>query len=260
VVVLASLPRFATIPRVAVDVTGGARVVLPLSAQSRFATLRLGVAGNAGFGRGFLGGRVRASYSLGASKNFHAYSTSGLSTDRDFAAAEIGGNPSSGVAGVGISNFYADPSRAGGGGFATSYSFSNGLSATFPLYGKVGGAISYMWIDGFTYSHRCMVSVGGQDVDTCATGAAVAANSGATTEARGHRRAQVFSLTADYDFRPWLGFSLAFTTWSPREKPDTSYRQPFVSTDYNAFTSVVLSATLPVETVFETWRGSRRQP
>ena len=63
-------------------------------------------------------------------------------------------------------------------------------------------------------------------------------------------------MTASYQFRPWLGFSLAWITWAPREKPDSSFRQGFISTDYNSFTSVMLSATTSLEEVAKKWRGT----
>ena len=84
---------------------------------------------------------------------------------------------------MGISNLYADPSRVGTGGFNTSFSLSNALSARMTFDEKWSGDVLYMWTDGFTYGHRCMVDVSGQAVDTCRTGAAVAAGSGSD----GHR-------------------------------------------------------------------------
>jgi hypothetical protein len=252
----AGLPRVATIPRAAIDVSTGLRVVLPVSAQSRFATLRFGLTGTAGLSRAFLGDKLRLIYTLGVTKNFHAYTTPGLDPGPGGPAGDVGSNPSGGLAGTGISNLYADPTRVGQGGINTSFSLANSLSAHLTLSERWSGDILYLWTDGFSYGHACMVDLSGLAVDSCRTGAAVAASSGTDVAARGHKRGQVFWLTASYSFRPWLSFALAWVNWAPREKPDTSYRQPFVSTDYNAFTSVMLSATTSIEEIARRWRGT----
>jgi hypothetical protein len=252
----AGLPRFATIPRTSVDVSTSLRLALPTSAQSRFQSLRFGLTGTGGLGRDFLGGKLRLIYTLGVTKNFHAYSTPGIDPGGSGAAGEVGGNPSSGLAGTGISNLYGDPTRVGQSGYNTSFSLANALSAHLELAEKWSGDILYLWNDGFTYGHDCMVGLAPElSVDSCQTGAAVAGASHSSVESRGHKRAQVFWVTASYAFRPWLNFSLAWVTWAPREKPDTSYRQPFISVDYNAFTSVMLSATTSLEEVARRWRG-----
>jgi len=191
--------------------------------------------------------KLRLGYSFGVSKNFHRYTTAGLETSGGGSAAEAGGSGYSGVSGVGLSNLYADPTRVGMGGFNTSFSFSNGISASYPFTDQWTGEIGYSWMDGFSYGHRCDAVASGEELDTCRTARDVAAASGSQVESRGHRRAQMFSLGVSYEFRSWLNFSLSYTTWSPREKPDTSYRQPFYSFDYNAFTSVMLSAAVSVE-------------
>lgn len=252
----ASLPRFVTIPRVQVDVSTGLRLTMPISEQSRFSTLRLGLSGSASFSRGFFDKKLRLGYSFGVTKNFHEYTTAGLDTADGGTAAETGGNGSSGIAGVGLSNLYADPTRIGMGGFNTSFSLSNGLSASFPITEKWSGNVAYSWSDGFSYSHRCVVDISGQSVDTCRTGQDVAAASGSEIESRAHRRGQVFSAGVSYELWPWLGLALSWTTWSPREKPDSSYRQPFYSFDYNAFTSVMLSASVSIEKLMDRNRPS----
>jgi hypothetical protein len=250
------LPRFARIPRVDVDVSTSLRFVLPASAESRFSTLRLGMSGSLGFSKAFLHDKLRIGYNFGASKNFHRYSTPVIDTDASGVAAEQGGNSGSPISGSGLSNFYADPSRAATGVFATSYSFSNGLSAHYTVSSKWDADLLYLWTDGFTYPHSCGYDLPVGSVDTCRTGGVVAGNSGTSIDSVGHRRAQVLWATVNYNFRPWMQFSLAWVNWAPREKPDSSYRQPFYSADYNAFSSVILSATTSLEEVAKRWRKS----
>jgi hypothetical protein len=253
----AGLPRTTIVPRAGLDLSSSLRLVLPVSAQSRFATLRFGLTATGALSRGFFGDKLRLFYTLGLTKNFHAYSTPGLDPGPGGSAGDVGGNPSGGLAGTGISNLYGDPTRVGQGGFNTSFSLANSLSAHLDLSDRWSGDILYLWTDGFTYGHRCAtVEVTGMVVDSCQTGAAVAGDSGSGVSARGHKRAQVFWVTASYAFRPWLSFAVAWVNWAPREKPDTSYRQPFISTDYNAFTSVMLSATTSIEEIAKRWRGS----
>jgi hypothetical protein len=255
----AVLPRFARIPELGVDASASLRVVLPVSLQSRFQTLRLSTGVGASLGRLLWQDRVRLGYSFVFSKNFHEYTTPGLAPEM-FAAAELGGNPYAGLAGVGISNFYSDPTRIEGGGFNISAALANGLSAIIQLSQRWSGGVAYTWIDGFTYSHRCLVEISGQTVDTCAAGDAVAEDSGSSLRRPGHRKSQLFRVSASYAARNWLELSLSWLTRSPRLKPDSSYRQGFVSVDYNAFTTVVLAVTVSVDRVAGPWwrsRGSR---
>jgi hypothetical protein len=248
----ASLPKVATIPRIKVDVSPGLRLGIPISKQSRFSSLRLGTGASVAFGRTFLGDKLRAGYSFGFTKNFHKYSTAGLDADSTGGtAAEAGGNPYSPVSGVGTSNLYATPDRVGMTGFNTSFSFSNSISASYKINDSWSVDGLYMWTDGFSYGHTCEITVEGVTQNTCDRGMDVAAASGSDTTSRGHRKGQVLWLTASYDWRPWLGFSLAWATWAPRLKPDSSFRQGLISTDYNSFTSVILSASTSLDEVLK---------
>jgi hypothetical protein len=256
----AGLPRFATIPRTAIDVSSSLRLALPTSMQSRYQSLRFALTGTGGLSRAFMDGKLRLSYTLGFTKNFHAYSTPGVAPGASGPAGDVGGNPSGGLSGTGISNLYADPTRVGQGGYNTSFSFANSVSAHYEFSERWSGDLLYLWTDGFSYGHPCMLEVGGLTVDSCLTGATVAGASDSSVTARGHKRGQVFWATASYNFRPWLNFSLAWVTWAPRERPDTSYRQPFVSVDYNSFTSVMLSATTSLEELAKRWHRSPAKP
>ncbi len=258
VTLAASLPRFATVTPLGLALSATARVTLPISAQSRFQTLRLGVGGTGSVSRTVWGDRLRLGYSLGASKNFHEYTTAGLDDPQGFRARETGSNPNSGLAGVGISNLYADPTRVGASGFNVSYSFSNSVNADLSLAERWSLDATYSWTDGFTYGHECVANVSGYVVDTCDSGDAVASNSGSKLRRRGHRKGQVFSVTASYALRDWMDLSLAWSTWAPRLKPDSSFRQGFISTDYNAFTTIFLSTTISVEELAARWTKRRR--
>lgn len=251
----ASLPRYAKIPKLGLELSSSVRVILPTSLESRYDSLRMGMTAASSLGRGFFSDRVRISYGLGLTKNLHAYTTPGLSPSGS-SAAEQGGNPYSGPTGTSISNLYNDPSRVGGDNFNTSWSVLNSLSAMYKINDKWSIDALYWFVDGFTYGHPCVSTVAGQVVDTCSTGDAVAAGSGADLTRVGHRKSQIFWSSVNYSFNKWLGFSLAWINWAPRLKPDSSYRQGFISTDYNAFTTVMFGATISVDELAARWTSA----
>jgi hypothetical protein len=47
---------------------------------------------------------------------------------------------------------------------------------------------------------------------------------------------------ANYQVNPRMGLTLGWSTYGPQRRPDNSERQPFVSVDYNAFSTVSLGA------------------
>jgi hypothetical protein len=251
--VSAALPRLTTIPRIGVDVSPSVRFTLPISPQSRFSSLRLGTTASVGLGRAFVGDKLRLGYSFGFTKNWHKYTTAGLESDGG-TVAEQGGNSYSPIAGVSSSNLYADASRVGMRGFNTSFSMSNSINAAYKINDDWSVDGLYMWTDGWSYDHSCGVVIAGSDHNECDAGDVVAAGSDSDVTRRGHRKGQVLWLTANYNWRPWLGFSLAWATWAPRQKPDSTFRQGIISTDYNSFTSVLLSASTSLDEVLKIFR------
>jgi hypothetical protein len=250
----AALPRLATIPRIKVDVSPSVRFTIPISPQSRFSTLRLGTTASLAFGRTLMGDKLRLGYSFGFTKNLHKYTTAGIESEGG-TVTEEGGNAYSPISGVSSSNLYADATRVGMKGFNTSFSLSNSISASYKINEEWSVDGLYLWTDGWSYDHSCGVSIAGyDDYNECTAGDVLAAAQGSDVTRRGHRKGQVLWLTANYNWRPWLGFSLAWATWAPRQKPDSTYRQPFVSTDYNSFTSVLFSASTSLDEVLKVFR------
>src|SRR5262249_23628588 len=105
--------------------------------------------------------------------------------------------------------------------------------------------------DAFTYDHSCATSnvttTDGVPYDTCTAGDRVAANSGASLARPSHRDSQVFWATLSYQPLDWLGISLAWINWAPMQYLNRKYRQGIISTDYNAFTTIQLGATITVD-------------
>jgi hypothetical protein len=242
-------PRVYTIPKIDVYLNPAFRVLLPTSMESRFQTLVMALTPSLALGRTFWKDRIRVGYGFGFTKNFHTHTTTQLTPSSGGSAGTAGGNPSDGAVGTSIANFYNDPTRVGAiGPFNVNYSFSHTISGGIQLTDRWSFDVLYVVIDAFIYEGACTssnVTVGGVAVDTCASGSAVAANSGA--DLHGHHDSQVFWATLGYQPLDWLGLSLTWINWAPLTKLDSSYRQGIISTNYDSFTTVQLAATITVD-------------
>ena len=56
-----------------------------------------------------------------------------------------------------------------------------------------------------------------------------------------------FWATINYQPWEWIGFSVAWINSSPMWKPDSTYRQGIISTDYNAFTTVSFGTSISID-------------
>ncbi len=244
-------PHVYTIPKIDVYLNPAVRVVLPTSLESQYQTLVMSLTPSVAAGRSFWRGRIRAGYGFGFTKNFHRYTSPQLDPQSGGSAATAGGNLSDGPFGAGLSNFYLDPSREGTiGGYNVSYSLIHTISGGIQLSDKWSFDVLYLIIDSFTYDHPCTttnVAVAGAQYDTCSAGDRVAANSGATLARPSHRDSQVFWATIGYQPLDWLGIALAWINWAPLQRLDSSYRQGFISTNYDEFTTIQLSATVTID-------------
>ena len=241
-------PHLYTIPKIDVYVNPAFRVVLPTSAESLYATMVMSLTPSVAVGRAFWHDKIHAGYGFGFTKYFHRYIAPQLNPAAGGQAATIGGNYNDGAYGAGLSNFYADPTRVGTiGGYNPSYAFIHTISGGIQLSDKWSLDVLYLIIDAFSYDHSCTLQVNGVAYDTCDAGDAVASASGAQVSRPGHRDSQVFWATIAYQPLDWLGLSLAWINWAPLQKPDSSYRQGLISTDYNAFTTIQLAATITVD-------------
>ncbi|MGZ3443582.1 MAG: hypothetical protein ACXVDD_28865, partial [Polyangia bacterium] len=244
-------PRIYTIPKINVYLNPALRVILPTSVESRFQTLVMSLTPSIALGRTFWRDKLRVGYGFGFTKNFHQYTSSQLTPIAGGPATTAGGNLSDGPYGAGLSNFYLDPSRDGTiGGYNVNYSLSHTISGGIQLSDKWSIDVLYVIIDSFTYDHSCATSnvmANGSPYDTCSAGDRVAANSGASLARPSHRDSQVFWATLGYQPLDWLGLSLAWINWAPLQRLDSSYRQGIISTNYDAFTTIQLAATVTVD-------------
>lgn len=241
-------PRVYKIPKIDVNVNPAFRVVLPTSLESQYATMVMSLTPSISIGRSFWGDRLRGGYGFGFTKYFHRYTTPQLNPAAGPMAATVGGNYNDGAYGAGLSNFYLDPSRTGTiGGYNPSYALVHTISGGVQINDRWSFDVLYLIIDAFTYDHSCTLQVNGATYNTCTTGDAVAGSSGASLARPGHRDSQVFWATLAYQPLDWLGLSLAWINWAPLQKPNSTYRQGLISTDYNAFTTIQLAATITVD-------------
>jgi hypothetical protein len=242
-------PKIYTIPKLRVSLNPAFRFIFPTSAESRYQTLRLGITPSLSLSRSFWRDRIRVGYGLGFTKYFHQYTTPQINPSAQGAATTQGDNPYDGVVGAGLSNYYVDPSRVGTvGGRNTNYSLAHTINGGVVVSSKWSVDVLYIIIDAFAYdTGSCMVTTEGVTVNTCQAGDAVAARSGSSVTRPGHKDNQIFWATVNYQAYDWLGASLAWINSAPLQKPDSSYRQGIISTDYNAFTTVQLSATVAID-------------
>jgi hypothetical protein len=253
-----SNPGLFTIPGIGVKINPSVRLALPLSYESRYATMRFAIQGAVGLGRSFFGNKLSAGYSFGATK--YSYQSTAATTQTQgpqlgdgivasgYSAADIGATSAS---------FYSDPGRDGSGsGLNSSYSFSHVFTVGYNITEKLNFSVLYVLSNSFAYEATCGTGTyGGVQTDACANANAVAhASTGsasntpapgwsAGTAGRAHRDTQVFYATLAYQLKDWVGLSVAWATFSPLRFQDNSFRQPFVSTNYDSFSSLNLGAT-----------------
>jgi predicted porin len=150
--------------------------------------------------------------------------------------------------------FYADLSRAGSGRLNPSFALQQYVSADWAATSKLSFSALYIWIHSFSYdSTQCLVKVAGQSYDACAAADRVAqtSNGVGTSPGRAVSDLQVFWATVAYQVTPWANLQLAWINTAPQRKEDNSFRQGFISTDYNAFTSISVGATFSLSRIGE---------
>jgi hypothetical protein len=242
-------PRIYTIPKLGIDINPSIRFFLPTSAQSQFQGLYLSMAPSLGVSRSFWKDHITLGYGFSFTKNFHK-STAPEFTTSGGSAAALGANQFDGIIGSTLSNFYLDPTRATAvGGYLVNYSLGHVIDGTITFNKQWSLDVLYIIRDAFVYGRNCNDSVPGYTVDTCLTGNAVAANSNTSLSRPGTRDVQVFWVTLGYQPLDWLGLALMYINWAPLQKPDSTYRQGIISTDYNAFTTLSLGATVSLDKV-----------
>ncbi len=242
-------PGVYTIPGANIKVSPTVKLVLPTSLASQYATLRLTTGASVGLSRTFLGDKLKVGFTFGASKNFHGSTAPQLdSSGAPVSNGSVTGNYQLSDVTSDSADFYLDPSRQTPGGLNASWGMSEMLGLGYSPLKKLSFSALYVLLHSFSYdatASGCLVEAGGTMVDSCqnANDVAKSSNGVGTSGGVSISDTQVFWVTANYQLYPWVGISLAWITGSPLRHPDNSLRQPFISTDYNAFTQVSLGAT-----------------
>jgi hypothetical protein len=242
-------PRIYTIPKLGININPSVRMFFPVSQESRYQTLQFALSPILSLSRSFWKDRLNFALGVIYTKNFHRYTSPQLSPEGGTTATQ-GGNPYDGIMGAGLSNMYNDPSRTG---TLSGYNVSQSL-----LY-IINGGISfndqwsfdalYLIRNSFLYDNSCVTEMHGYTINTCDTGNAVAGSSGSYLERPGVRDAQILWLTLAYQPTDWVGLNLMWINWAPLTKPDGSFRQGIISTDYNAFTTLSLGVTFSIDRI-----------
>jgi hypothetical protein len=252
-------PAMFRIPKIDVTITPQFRVILPTSQQSQFQNLAMSLTGFLGLGRAFWKGRIRIGYSFGFN-GFARTSYYASVNPSPIGAAAQGGNPWEPISNAGISNIYSDPSRLGVDR-ATAFTVMNIVSGGINFHPQVGFNLLYFTINGFLAPQACQGPVvAGQQVDVCDTTARVAGASGIELSRPGAQMPlQVLWASIGYEPLDYLGLTLSWINVAPMFYADGTYRQGVVSTDYNAFTTVMLGATLTVDALFNKLIPEKKQ-
>src|SRR6185369_6411838 len=95
------------------------------------------------------------------------------------------------------------------------------------------------------------IIINGQPEDICQNGDQVAAASGSFLSRPGLKMPQqILWVSLTYQPLDYLGFSLSWINWAPLYYDDGhTYRQGVVSTNYDAFTTISLGATVSIDGV-----------
>jgi hypothetical protein len=244
-------PSLYKIPVADIALTPSLRFILPTSYESSYATLLFGVTATMNLSRNLWNDQLTLSAAFGATKYFNR-STSpaadALTPDEvdgpvtaNYRASQISSNSA---------NFYVDPARAGSGAMNPEFGLTQMVSVDYTptALPQLSFNAIYYWLHLFSYeATQCTIEVAGQPYDACAAADRVAkVSNGVGTAGRAVSDLQMFYLAANYQLNSWVGFTLSWTTWAPQRKPDNSTRQGFISTDYNAFTTVGLGATFSI--------------
>ena len=244
-------PRIYTIPKALIHLNAAIAGTIPTSLESRYQTLRFALTPSLGVNRSFLSDKITVGYSFAFTKYFQDFTTPGLSKDGAALNNDLG---LQGYGNVDISSnmvsYLADPSHEGTlGQRNANYGFRHIFSFDYAPLEKLTFSLIYILTDAFAYGVPCVLPTYGNvgNVDTCTNGDKVAANSGTNVLQVAHRDSQWFWATAGYQALDWLNVSIALITISPQRHPDGSLRQPFLSTDYAAYSTVSAGVTVSLD-------------
>jgi len=241
-------PKIYTIPKVGIDLNPSMRVVFPTSLQSQYRTMLLSLTASLGLSRSFFHDKLTLSYSLGFTKFFYRNTAPGPLPTGTLPDGSVDGYSTSSI--DGLANFYLDPSHSSSPDMLNpNFGLTNLFSVDYAPTDKLSFSLLYILFDNFAYGAQCGVQpYGNVMTDVCANANTVAmATNGVGTYGPAHKDTQVLWVTAGYQVLDWLNLSIAWINWAPLRKPDNSFRQGVISTNYDAFTTISFGATMSIE-------------
>jgi hypothetical protein len=252
-------PGIYKIPLADVRLNPSVRVTVPLSYQSRYASIITVLQAAIGAGRSFLNDKISVGYSFSFSKYFDRYATPQIqTTTAPNAAGLVTNNYDNNAVTSNNAGFYANEANASPpGGFNSSYGFSNVFNVGYQPIKKLSFSVTYVLSSSFSYAGNCGDGTyGGVTTNPCANANAVAQSSSSSyfsnaaqngwkqgTAGINIRDSQTFVLSASYDVTNWASVFLQWVNASPLRDQANNVYQPFISTNYNAFTNVSLGAS-----------------
>ncbi|MFH2008867.1 MAG: hypothetical protein ABI333_19925 [bacterium] len=241
------------IPKVGIAFDGLIRFMFPTSVSSRNATMFFAMTFALGASRTFKfkAGKVKQSlmlgYTFGFSKYFHEYKTGKVvPIEQDFTLE--GATIEETLANVGISR---NP----------DYAFSNDFFITYGIYKGVSLTLSYGLLSYRTYKFDCdpiqyNINDPGAFDDICANNREL--NPSITDT--GWRDMHGFSATLSYQPLPYLGFMLMLATQAPQRMPNSSsIQQPFLVTNRNGYSSLMLTMYLTLDKLYTSLTGKKKK-
>ncbi|MEO6952032.1 MAG: hypothetical protein ABI321_09480 [Polyangia bacterium] len=253
------IPAVYKIPKALISISPALRFIFPSSAESRYQTLLVSITPSLGLSRTFWKGHIRLGFSFGVNKSFHKDATARYTGGSNGTTSTQGGNSYDGGAGSGLSNFYADPTRqATVGGLNTNFSLLSVISTGLQFSDKWSADLLYIVSNNYPYGQGCTQMTQGQDVNLCQSGSAVAGSSASETWRPGRRDYQTFWASLSYQPFEWIGFSVSWINSAPLWKPDSTYRQGFISTDYNAFTTLSFGTSISIDHIVSAVQGKKK--
>ncbi len=247
-VILKATDKVYTIPVLGVDLIPALAATLPLSAQSQYSRMITGLQAAAGVSRGFFNDKLLLTYGFGFTKFFHSRNVPIIGYTSD--PLQDPNNPQ--LNAPGFTSTSTDLSRFadGAAGMVASYSLIHQFAVTYNPTDKITLSALYYIIDTFKeLVPNCATYLGAGigTVNTCVNSSSVAQSQGATILQRGDSGTQIFRLGAEYQVNDYLSADIGFLTVGPQRLPDNSWLEPFITTNYNNYSSVSIGVTLITE-------------
>jgi hypothetical protein len=257
-----SVPNVYEIPRAKISLAPALHVIVPLSLQSQYATLVTAVQAVMGFSRSFLYDSLTLSYAIAGTRYFNQYKNPQVQTvGPDLSGAVAPGYSASEVAANNASFYSATANQTSPGGFNAEWAMSNSISLSYQATTWLAVQASYTLSSSFSYVGACPNVNVGVVTNPCANANAVAQSTAINPNynvasqlgwvqgiaGRDITDSQIFRLGLTANITEWAGLDLTWVNFSPLRTAANIVYNPFISTDYNAFTYISLGLNVNLQ-------------